>query len=88
MTYKEALNKMKDYDLDDEGDEAIEKLSEALEVLRILKYELSPYIGSNERMEIDICCNIRGTGDSYPDTFIKMKHEDFDIIKKWLEKKE
>lgn len=57
-------------------------------LLRILKDGLMPRIGDLERREIGICCDLRGTGDLYPDTFIKLNDKDFKTIAKWLEEDE
>ena len=72
MTYEEALNKMQDYGLDDEGDEAAEKLSEALNVLSVLaKWAmLSEYEGGGH-IEIQL--------DS------ERCKKDYETIRKWLE---
>lgn len=95
MTYEEAIKRLRQetcpatYNKDFDKEACIRVIEERVrkqnEILRILKDGLSPYIGSNERREIDICCDIRGTGDLYPETFIKLKYEDFEILKKWLE---
>ena len=74
MTYEEALNHLWDYGLDEEGEEIVAKLENALKVLRILKKRAKAealYPGS----------------EKCPDFRIVIYDEDdeYETIREWLE---